>query len=71
MTVVSGLRAVGVGRRVGLETRGRICEKMADALVVNRAGRARMRAMATKRKREMRKILKDREVARLTELNGI
>lgn len=71
MTVVSGLKVVGVGRRVGLETRGRICEKRADALVVNRAGRARMKAMARKRKREARKSFKGREAARLTNLKVI
>lgn len=68
VTVVSGLNAVGVGCRVGLETRGRIWAKIADALVVNRAGRARMRAMAAKRMKEVRKSFKDRETARLTTL---
>lgn len=71
MAVVSGLKAVGVGCRVGLGTRGRICAKMADALDVNRAGRARMTAIATKRTREARKSLKGREAARLASLKVI
>lgn len=71
VTVVNGLNVVGVGRRVGLEARGRICAKIADALEVNRAGRARMRAMATKRKREARKSFKGREAARLTNLKWV
>lgn len=68
VTVDSSLKVVGVGRRLGFEARGRIFEKIADALDVNRAGRARMRAMATKRKREVRNRLKGREAARLTNL---
>lgn len=68
-TVVSGLKAVevGVGCTGGLKTKGRICANIDEAFPKKRVGRARMKRMEKKRKREARESFSGRVNARLSD----
>ena len=64
--VVSGFDGVKTGEKEILENNGLMWAKIDDVLQANRAGKARMKAMARKKTKETKETVAQRKRARLT-----